>query len=170
MRETTDPDLIAFYAEGAAKRNFKGLTILQHVESIEKVVRRTRAQTVLDYGSGQGKAWSRGLTDRLGLSSVTCYDPAVPRFAQKPEGRFDGVICCDVLEHIGEEHIDAVIEELFGYARKFVWASVCCRPAKKTLPDGRNAHVTIRPYAWWGCKFGSQGVRSHKAWTLIETP
>jgi hypothetical protein len=30
-----------------------------------------------------------------------------------------------------------------------VWASVCCRPAKKHFPDGVNMHVTVMPLDWW---------------------
>ena len=34
-----------------------------------------------------------------GFPQVETYDPFVPRFAQKPAGRFDCVICFEVLEH-----------------------------------------------------------------------
>jgi hypothetical protein len=59
------------------------------------------------------------------------------------------VICSDVLEHVPEQLVDNVIEELFGYARLFVWMSICCRQAKKHFPDGTNLHVTVQPEAWW---------------------
>lgn len=42
-----------------------------------------------------------------------------------------------------------ILDEMFSYARKFVFASIACYPAKKRLPTGENAHCTIRPREWW---------------------
>jgi hypothetical protein len=41
------------------------------------------------------------------------------------------------------------LPRLFGYARRFVFANVACYPAAKTLPNGENAHCTIRPVEFW---------------------
>ena len=41
-----------------------------------------------------------------------------------------------------------IVGEL-GYARAFVFANVACFPARKHLPNGQNAHCTIRPLKWW---------------------
>jgi hypothetical protein len=59
------------------------------------------------------------------------------------------VICTDVLEHCPEEDLPWIVGELFGYARLFVFANVACYPAMKTLPNGENAHCTIRPVEFW---------------------
>jgi hypothetical protein len=59
------------------------------------------------------------------------------------------VICTDVLEHCPEEDIPWILDELFAYARKFVYANVACFPARKRLPSGGNAHCTIKPVKWW---------------------
>ena len=80
---------------------------------------------------------------------VRCYDPAYPKFAELPTGRFDGVISTDVLEHCPEEDMPWILGELFGYANRFVFANVACFPARKHLPNGQNAHCTIRPLKWW---------------------
>jgi hypothetical protein len=37
----------------------------------------------------------------------------------------------------------------FGFARRFVFANVACYPVNKRLPNGENAHCTIKPVAWW---------------------
>ena len=57
-----------------------------------------------------------------------------------------------------------ILGELFGFARKFVYANVACFPARKCLPSGGNAHCTIRPVKWWeeqiaGAVRGRQGLR-----------
>jgi hypothetical protein len=84
-----------------------------------------------------------------GVAEIRCYDPGYAPFAELPTGSFDGVICTDVLEHCPEEDIPWIVEELFGFARKFVFANVACFPARKRLPSGGNAHCTIKPVKWW---------------------
>lgn len=163
---TYDPDLIAYYA--AAEKNFYGLTILEHEVEIRRLCEKHRATSMLDYGSGKGHAWARGLGQRLGMKRYALYDPAVPEFEAKPAGTFDAVVCCDVLEHIGEEHLDLVIAELFDYADEFVWMSTCCREAKKHLPDGRNLHVTVQPMSWWRRKIDQ--IAAGRTYYLVETP
>ena len=143
--------------------------MVQYEKPIRKLIARTESKTILDYGCGMGHAYTQqGLHKRWGVALPTLYDPAYEPYSIKPAGTFDGVICSDVLEHVPEKLVDAVIAELFDYADKFVWASVCCRPAKKLFPNGKNLHVTIQPFAWWQAKVtkASKG-RLH---LLVETP
>jgi hypothetical protein len=67
-----------------------------------------------------------------------------------PEGsKFDGVICTDVLEHV--ENPDEVLDELFGYADRFLFMTISCRPSNenKKLLDGRGLHISVFPPHWW---------------------
>lgn len=153
-------NLIPQYRQMAADgTNFRGLSILQHKKRIAELVRSYGARNLLDYGAGAGDAYRspHRLHRELGLRwfEVTLYDPAFPTHNEKPLGKFDGVLCSDVLEHVpvDDDQLDELIRDLFGYARKFVWASVCCRPAKKTFADGTNVHVTLEPMAWWQALF-----------------
>lgn len=155
--------LIPYYRELVETgTNFQGLSILPHARTIQKLVNRTKAVTILDYGSGKGEQWNSPycLDQVLGIPRPTIYDPAFPSHDTLPEGKFDGVLCSDVLEHVPEEEIDELVIRLFAYSNKFVWASVCCRPAKKLLPNGDNMHVTLRAMSWWREKFNqhSNGV------------
>ncbi len=59
------------------------------------------------------------------------------------------MISTDVLEHITEPDLPWILDELFGYANKFVFANIACYPAKKSLPNGKNAHCTVREPDWW---------------------
>lgn len=163
----TPAEMLAEYKRQAALGQFQGLTILQYEQQLHQLCVRYEPKTLLDYGSGHGKAWSQGLTQRLGLAHVTCYDPALPAFAYKPKGHFDAVACVDVLEHIPRGEVEQTIVTLFLYATKFVFATVCCRPAKKCFPDMTNMHVTIEPFDWWWDHF----ERYHTCkWSLQETP
>jgi hypothetical protein len=54
-----------------------------------------------------------------------------------------------VLEHIPEDDMEWVVAELFRYATRFVFANIACYPAHRVLPNGANAHCTVRPAKWW---------------------
>jgi len=143
----TPEEILAEYRRQHEAGQFRGLTMLEFDRSIGKLIGRFGAKTLLDYGSGKGEAWQT-LAPKMGIH-VTCYDPGVPRFAVLPERMFHGVICCDVLEHIPMENVAQALTEIFERAERFVWLSVCCRPAKKHFPDGTNMHVTVQPLDWW---------------------
>lgn len=167
-------DLRPLYREMAAGgASFRGLSILQHRKQIAKLARRIGARTLLDYGCGAGEAYSapHKLHHDLLISraKVTLYDPAFPKYAREPRGKFDLVLCSDVLEHVPEDQVDAFVENLFSHAEKAVWASVCCRAAKKCFPGTEvNLHVTIRDYAWWHAKFVKWAMGTE--FLLVETP
>lgn len=140
----------------ARAKAFSGYSIKDHVEAIAVLVMRNGAGRLLDYGSGKGYQYlSRRVHDAWGGLLPHCYDPGVVQLREKPEGTFDGIICTDVMEHIEEADVDAVLADIFGYARDraFVYFCIACRPAKrKRLPDGRDVHVTVKPPQWWNEK------------------
>jgi len=80
------------------------------------------------------------------------------------------VVCSDVLEHVPESEVNEFVQRLFSYEKRAVWASVCCRPAKKFFPGTDvNLHVTVQPYQWWHDTF-SEHAEEGKVWELVETP
>jgi Methyltransferase domain len=102
--------------------------------------------SIIDYGCGQSR-----FLDELRLShdvDLIRYDPAIPQFSQKPNIRADLLINIDVLEHIEEGDLDDVIDDLASLSRNAI-IIIDTKPASTFLPDGRNAHVTIRPHLWW---------------------
>lgn len=103
------------------------------------------ATTVLDYGCGKGTLKPSLLGHPL---DVREYDPAIPEKAAAPEAA-DIVVCTDVLEHIEQDCLDAVLDDLRRVTRQLVLLTVCTAPARKTLADGRNAHLIVAPVAWW---------------------
>ncbi|TAM45250.1 MAG: class I SAM-dependent methyltransferase [Gammaproteobacteria bacterium] len=145
----------------APEKTFPGEKLLPQAARIKRLIERTGAQTLLDYGSGKGQLYQRkpvevpnagswpSIQAYWGLQEVRCYDPCYEPFNRLPEEKFDGVICTDVLEHCPEEDVPWILDELFGYARRFVFANAACYPARKHLPTGENAHCTIREPAWW---------------------
>lgn len=150
-------------------KKFPGYTCRQHVGKITALVRETNPRNLLDYGSGKGYQYlARRIHETWGGLLPYCYDVGVRQLAVRPDGKFDGVFCCDVLEHIEEPDINGLLDDIFGYvaerdcATSFVFISVACRPSKEPpLADGRNIHVTIRPPDWWEAKFREAAERRH---------
>ena len=108
------------------------------------------------------------------IDSITCYDPGFEPYINLPEGTFDGVVTTDVLEHCPHEDVPWILDEIFGYAREFVYINVACYPAKKTLPNGENAHCTIEPIEWWLKMFDAKvqqhpHLRYFAAFDVLET-
>ncbi|NJN39802.1 MAG: class I SAM-dependent methyltransferase [Gammaproteobacteria bacterium] len=143
-----------------ADRTFPGMSLPPQAARIRRMIERTGAANILDYGSGKGLQYEsscrladgtvvENVQDYWGVDFVQCYDPSFPPFSQLPTGKFDGVISTDVLEHCPEEDIPWIVEEMFSFADRFVFANVACYQAKKRLPNGENAHCTIKPVEWW---------------------
>lgn len=101
--------------------------------------------SVLDYGCGKG-----GLVEALRARGVTAdgYDPGVAEWSVKPMGWYDVVTAFDVLEHVEEDYVPAVIHDIAAFGRR-ARAVIDLAEAVAILEDGRNAHLTIRPAAWW---------------------
>jgi len=114
-----------------------------HLETINNYIEELDLKTVLDYGSGRGKFHSRLNAE------ITPYDPAYEPFSNLPDKEFDGVICTDVMEHIPEEEVNDALEKIFDRARYLVFFNISTKPAEKNLPNGENAHCTLKPKEWW---------------------
>jgi hypothetical protein len=144
------------------EQTFPGQSLPKEAARIKRLIKLTNAKTILDYGAGKGQQyWPLRIRDEeertdypdvrtfWGVTDIRCYDPAYTPFTELPIGKFDGVVCTDVLEHCPEEDIPWILDELFSFAVKFVYANVACFPARKRLPSGGNAHCTIKPAKWW---------------------
>jgi hypothetical protein len=154
-----------------AEKTFSGQSLMPHVGRIKALLDRTDARTVLDYGCGKGQQYGPielraadgvvypSVLDYWDVDCVHCYDPAYVPYSELPKETFDAVVCTDVLEHCPEDDIGWILDELFGYARKFVYANVACFPAKKHLPNGENAHCTVRPASWWQALLAQAAAR-----------
>lgn len=100
-------------------------------------------KSVLDYGCGRSD-----LVNKLDIPLKYRYDPAIPEYNNKPPTTVDLVTCTDVLEHIPEDELDDFMEDIKSCGRKFFF-NVCTRLAHEILPNGDNAHCTVKPVDWW---------------------
>lgn len=137
---------------------------------VEEIARTIKANTILDYGCGQG---SLGRVLRASGWNVAEYDPAIAGKNASPDPA-GLVVCTDVLEHIEEACIDTVLDHLRRVTLGCLFAVISTVPAQKLLPDGRNAHVLQRPPEWWHEKLSARftfsalvDCRAHKEFAAI---
>jgi hypothetical protein len=151
----------------APEHTFPGASLLPQAHRVRRLVALTGARSILDYGSGKGAQYRpmalaggdarwESVQEYWGVERIACYDPGYEPFSRAPAGPFDGVVCTDVLEHCPEEDLEWIVAELFSLASKFVFASVACHPAVKRLPNGENAHCTVRPPEFWQALFAAR--------------
>jgi hypothetical protein len=113
-----------------------------------RLISQSGRKTILDYGCGQ-----QTLKQILGPAfKVACYDPALEGLDEPPEPA-DVVVCTDVLEHVEPECLDAVIADIARLTKELALLAVHTGPAKKILPDGRNAHLIQEGSGFWMRRF-----------------
>jgi len=134
--------LSQLHDEKASFGDAKGL------KTIEKWLKEYKPQSVIDYGCGKGGV-VLALRENYDKINTIGYDPGMPGFDNKPDGTFDMLISTDVLEHIEPVFLDAVLKEIHGYFDKCAFLIIATSPAKKFLPDGRNAHLIVETPGWW---------------------
>lgn len=123
----------------------------QHKHIVE-LITDTQSKSVLDYGCGKAQQYKKlGLHNDWGFMP-SLYDPSIPEFEKLPEQNFDGIYSTDVMEHIPESVIPEIFDYIFSHANKFVFLGICTRPAIAVLPNGENAHCTVKPIEWWADK------------------
>lgn len=136
-----------FYNNGGYENNDP---VMRAKDDIKKMLKKFDCKSLLDYGCGHGLQYSQHKLDEYwDIKKLVKYDPGVKEFETKPTGTFDAVINTDVLEHIPEEYVYDVITDIFSYADKFVYFSIATGLAKAVLPNGENAHCTLKPHSEW---------------------
>ncbi len=109
-------------------------------------------RTVLDYGCGKGTLRPALLALDPDLM-VAEYDPAMPGKDQEPKP-CDLVVCIDVLEHVEPECLTDVLVHIQSLGLGGALFIIDTVPAKKTLADGRNAHLIVEDLNWWKSTLG----------------
>ena len=146
--------------------------------------RPNRHMTIIDWGCGTGRAAKRFYAAPYDFDvtavdfAYNCLDPEVKEFV-KDNDRFRFVeedlavqsnlrseygFCTDVMEHIPEEQIDAVLTNIL-YASKHVFFQISTVEdifSKHIDVDG-DLHVSVFDYQWWLKKFTEHSVIIHRS-------
>jgi hypothetical protein len=137
--------LIEEYGAIHASRIY-GNTSIKNLRFIRPHIKALGPSSILDYGCGRSR-----LVECLDLGfdvRTLRYDPAIPEFAARPSEVVDLLINVDVLEHVPESDLDAVVLEMRDLCRHAL-IIVDTRPAALILPNGKNAHCTLHSHDWW---------------------
>jgi len=150
-----------------------GVASIHYAPIVKQLVERLRIKSISDYGAG--KCNLRRRLNELGLRDFEYfpYDPVFPEYGQPRPAQL--VCCIDVLEHIEEPYLEAVLLDLKQITKGIGLFTVSTRPAHKALPDGRNAHLIQKPTSWWLPKFCQHFEighldRTHEGFWIIVEP
>lgn len=158
-------ELIALYGQMAAhgyersdntkvEDAFGDFELRPYRAQLASLFREHGIATVLDYGCG-GSDWAApGFDEGSGLSAIDYFqlDEAFryePARGLDERRAVDCVVSFDVLEHIFISDVPKVLRDMFSCARKLLVLNVACYPAAALLPNGENAHITVRSPLWW---------------------
>lgn len=152
----------------------------QCVDLFFETAKPTKGETLIDWGCGTGRA-SLKLAD-AGLTVIAldfasnCMDDHIQAEVEaeylsflehdltKPiDLRADYGYCCDVMEHIPEEDVDAVLTNILQNSLHVMFQiSTVEDHFSKVMDDiDGHLHLTVKPYSWWLQKFADFGCIVH---------
>jgi len=137
------------------QKGFNGRFLLRYLDDVLTLITRDEVSTMLDYGCGRGEQYSEVLGNghRLdqelkarGVQKLAKYDPGYPPFAADPVGKFELVICTQVLGSIPITDLPWVLDRMANYSVGAVYiAEVLCEAPRKQL----HAHLRGKmPHGW----------------------
>jgi hypothetical protein len=118
-----------------------------YLKILKSIIDFMGAKIILDYGCGKG-GLVYALREIYPEREVHGYDPSNPEFGSLNIEKADLVICTDVLEHIPENILPSVLEKIADLSSACFF-SLHHGKAATILPDGRNAHCTIKDKTWY---------------------
>lgn len=140
-------DFIKQYEQLHKNINDYGASGSLHFNEVCLFIDFLNPKTVLDYGCGKGS-----LINELKLQypEITFYkyDPAIAEYNTLPVDTVDFLINTDVLEYIPEENIKNVIKNISSISQNCFF-NLHHGAAMFILPNGTNAHCTIKPADWY---------------------
>lgn len=119
-----------------------GISGHKHVDTVLSLAQQMKTRDILDYGCGKA-------TLQKGIPfPIQNYDPCTVEYNRRPICA-DLVVCTDVFEHLEYECLGEVLDDIAALTKQMAFINIACRPAKKFLPDGRNAHIIQETPNWW---------------------
>ncbi len=134
------------------QKGFNGRFLLRYLDDVDFLIQQGQVGEMLDYGCGRGEQYREVLTNgktleqHFGMRRLVKYDPGYPPLAAEPTGKFDLVICTQVLGSIPITDLPWVLDRIEGFSRDAVYiAEVLCEAPRKQL----HAHLAGKmPHGW----------------------
>lgn len=140
------------YKQLHSKVESYGTTSVSYINEVCLIIDFLKPKSILDYGCGKGTLINK-LKSLYPNVEIIGYDPAIPGIDKLPENiKVDLIINTDVLEHIPEDEIDSTIYKIKSISDN-VYFNLHHALACALLPDGTNAHCTVRNKYWYNAKF-----------------
>ncbi len=139
-------------------------------DEVLAIAARTGSESLLQLGfdiGDDGHPSVHAISPRRSGVTITTHDP-LSRGASLPEDAFDGVVCTSMLEHLTDDDVAWVVNDMFARARRFVHITVNqkSRTSIQTLL-GRNRRSRRDP-AWWFTLLHQTGARHPDVYWKIE--
>lgn len=115
---------------------------------VEEFLKKYQPTDLLDFGCGQG-GLIRAIQQHHPDIFCEGYDPGNTQYQQLPKRNYDAVVSTDAIEHIEPEYLDETLRVIDLKIQRCGFFRIACYPAKKHLPDGRNAHLIVELPEWW---------------------
>jgi 2-polyprenyl-3-methyl-5-hydroxy-6-metoxy-1,4-benzoquinol methylase len=131
----------------AARHQFKEKLPKYHL--VQDFLKDESPKSLIDFGCAHGAMINRIKNDFPDILIVDGYDPGVIEYEKFPQQQYDCLVSNDVIEHIEPRYLDSTLIAMNTLFTKSAWLIVACYPAKKILPDGRNAHLSVHEPDWW---------------------
>ena len=113
----------------------------------ESEMSKLGVKSILDYGCANGK-FKVFMDKKKPHYTVYEYDPGIRGKDKKPSP-CDYVVCCDVMEHVEEDYLEAVMKHLKSLVIKGGFFNISTKSAITILTDGTNAHKIVKDGEWW---------------------
>jgi len=117
-----------------------------YLDYITPIVKELDPKRILDFGCGRCDLSAHYYKD--GERDIQKYDPAIGPFKRMPKGKFDLVLCVDVMEHILIGDVKRIFNEIQQKSDKVIFV-IHLKKARAILPNKQNAHVTILTDTEW---------------------
>lgn len=134
--------LASMHSSGKFNHGAKAYTIVKDFITEYKPV------SIIDFGCGHGSLIAT-ISELHPNISLAGYDPGNAEFDKLPDRTFDAVISTDAIEHIEPKFLTETLQTIGNLMQRCGCFRIACYPAKKKLPDGRNAHLIVQPPEWW---------------------
>lgn len=144
---TKEADYIEQYQMLHQKELDYGISGSNYYEIACLIIDYLKPKTVLDYGCGKAILITQ-LAKKYPDIKFYGYDPAISERSTLPIDKADLVINTDVLEHIPEDVLPSVVERISKISDKCFFG-IHHALAYTFLPNGENAHCTVKPVFWY---------------------